>query len=337
MRASAALAKYDHACRAIAEAKTVDEAKDIRDKAVALAVYARQAKNRDLEADAVEIRMRATRRLDQLRVSQKESAGLNTGARGTGTSVRVDEKPTLAEQGVDKNLAHQARKLGALSDGQFEQFVDGAREAVSRAIRGAINHDDKAGRRAKREQQLAAKQTALPNKLYGVIYADPEWRFEPYSRETGMDRAADNHYPTSETDLICTRPVGDIAADDAVLFLWATVPMLQDALRVVAAWGFVYKSHAVWKKDKVGTGYWFRNQHELLLVGTKGNIPAPAPGSQFSSVLEHATARHSEKPDQVYMMIEAYFPNLPKIELNARSAREGWDAWGYEAPSARSA
>jgi N6-adenosine-specific RNA methylase IME4 len=187
--------------------------------------------------------------------------------------------------------------------------------------------------RADRELDLAAKQVALPDRKFGVILADPEWRFEPYSRETGMDRAVDNHYPTSVSNVIADRPVQQIAADDAVLFLWATVPMLPDALRVMAAWGFEYKSHCVWAKDRVGTGYWFRNQHELLLVGTKGSVPAPAMGTQIASLVSAPVGRHSEKPAAFYELIEGYFPTLPKIELNARTARPGWDAWGYEAPA----
>src|SRR5262245_19238351 len=106
------LARYDAACRALAEARSVDEIKDIRDKAIAMAAYARQAKNRDLEADAVEIRMRATRRLDQLRQAQKDTVGLSVGTRGSHVKgARVDDKPTLGSQGIDKNLAHQARVL----------------------------------------------------------------------------------------------------------------------------------------------------------------------------------------------------------------------------------
>ena len=92
-----------------------------------------------------------------------------------------------------------------------------------------------------------------------------------------MDRVGrNNHYPTSVTDIIAERNVPDIAADDCVLFLWATGPMIREALMVMEAWGFEYKSHAVWDKIHIGTGYWFRNSHELLLVGTKGDIPAPA-------------------------------------------------------------
>jgi N6-adenosine-specific RNA methylase IME4 len=190
----------------------------------------------------------------------------------------------------------------------------------------------KADRRAQRELDLAAAQTALPSQRYGVIVADPEWRFEPYSRETGMDRAADNHYPTSATEVIADRAVLDIAADDCVLFLWATVPMLRDAFRVMEAWGFEYKSHAIWDKVHIGTGYWFRNRHELLLVGTRGSIPAPAMGDQFASVMTIARKEHSAKPEQFLELIEQYFPNLPKIELNRRGPpRLGWDAWGNEA------
>jgi phage N-6-adenine-methyltransferase len=126
-----ALVRYEAACRAVADAKTVDEVKDIRDKSVAMAAYARQAKNRDLEADAVEIRMLATRRLDQMRQAQKETVGLNTGSQGR----RVDEKPTLASQGIDKNLAHQARTLGALSEDKFEAAVSDARQAVTSDVR----------------------------------------------------------------------------------------------------------------------------------------------------------------------------------------------------------
>lgn len=190
----------------------------------------------------------------------------------------------------------------------------------------------KAERRAQRERELASVQTALPEKRYGVIVADPEWRFEPYSRETGMDRAADNHYPTSATEIIAERDVPSIAADDCVLFLWATVPMLFEAGDVMKAWGFEYKSHAVWDKVHIGTGYWFRNRHEILLVGTKGDIPAPAMGEQFASVLTIARKEHSAKPEQFLEMIEHYFPNVPKIELNRRGPpRLGWDAWGLEA------
>jgi N6-adenosine-specific RNA methylase IME4 len=188
----------------------------------------------------------------------------------------------------------------------------------------------KQARRSTRERELGARQAALPNgRRYGVIVADPEWRFEPWSRESGMDRAADNHYPTSVTEVIAARDVASIAADDSVLFLWATSPMLPQALMVMGAWGFDYRSQVIFAKDRIGTGYWFRNKHELLLVGVRGKIPAPAPGRQFASLIDAPVGEHSVKPDSFLEMIEAYYPTLPKIELNARRRRDGWSVWGY--------
>jgi N6-adenosine-specific RNA methylase IME4 len=195
--------------------------------------------------------------------------------------------------------------------------------------RGGAKRPSKAERRAERERELGEFQVALPDKRYGVIVADPAWRFEPYSRETGMDRAADNHYATTATDVIKALPVPRIAADDCVLFLWATAPMLYDALCVMAAWEFKYQTCAVWDKIHMGTGYWFRNRAELLLLGTRGNPPCPAMGEQFANLFAVARTKHSEKPEQILEVIESYFPNLPKIELNRRGpARPGWDGWG---------
>ena len=224
-----------------------------------------------------------------------------------------------------------------------EQFEDMAADGIihPEMERADVSRRLKTARRETRERALGEKQAALPQQKYGVIVADPEWRFEPWSRKTGMDRAADNHYPTSCTEVIAARDVPSIAAPDCVLFLWATAPMLPHALLVMEAWGFEYKSHCVWSKltpagkPAIGTGYWFRNCHELLLVGTRGNIPAPAPGTQEHSIMEDVVGKHSEKPNCFLELIEDLFPTLPKIELNRRGpARDGWDAWGNESESA---
>lgn len=265
-------------------------------------------------------------------VTQADAARLlNVSPRSVRSAKVVQETGTpeiqrAVEQGIlSVSSGEQASKLEPETQ---REIAKEAEAGHGNAVRTTI----KKKARAAKENKLAEKQRALPTEKFGVIYADPEWRFEVYSRDSGMDRAADNHYPTSNTLDIITRPVADIAAADAVLFLWATAPMLPHAFKVMSAWGFTYKSHCIWNKDRIGTGYWFRNKHELLLVGTRGNIPAPAMGDQAHSVIDAPVGKHSAKPEAFLEMIEGYFPNLPKIELNRRGpARPGWSAWGNEA------
>jgi N6-adenosine-specific RNA methylase IME4 len=226
------------------------------------------------------------------------------------------------------SFKHHA-EVAALPAVEADRLLDSAEPAQLSA--GDLRNAVKRVRRETREVELAGRITALPNRRYGVVLADPEWRFEPWSRATGMDRSADNHYPTSPLETIKARDVPSIAAEDCVLFLWATAPMLPQALEVIAAWGFAYRSHFVWVKDVAGTGYWNRNRHELLLIGVRGAVPCPAPGEQWDSVIEAPAGAHSAKPAAVHEMIEAYFPTLPKTELNRRGPpRPGWDAWGNE-------
>jgi N6-adenosine-specific RNA methylase IME4 len=237
----------------------------------------------------------------------------------------VPEIVTAVEQG------HLAVSLGARA---AKMSAEDQAEVAARAAKGEINVVRKVIKqkiRKEKELRLGAKQIALPQKKYGVILADPEWKFETWSQLGLVNTSPDNHYPTSALAEIKARDVASISADDCVLFLWGTVPMTPQALEVMAAWGFRYVTNFAWVKDHPGTGYWNRNQHETLFIGTKGKPPAPAPGTQWSSVIFAPVGEHSEKPERVLEMIEAYFPTLPKIELNRRgAARAGWDAWGNE-------
>lgn len=328
------LVKYDAACRAIADAKRVDDVKSIKDKAEAMRAYARQIKNPQLEADAWEIRKRAEARLGELSAALEKAHKIGQGKKVQFPADGKLKAQTLKAAGISTSAANRYEQFSRLPIREQEKRIAKGRAAIEEGKSVAdiiITQGDKKEKRAEREQELAQRIIALPATKAGVIVADPEWRFEPWSRETGMDRAADNHYPTSVLDVIKSRDVASIAAKDCVLFLWATVPMLPHALAVMEAWGFDYRSHFVWNKDRIGTGYWNRNKHELLLVGVRGNIPAPAMGEQWHSVIDASVGEHSAKPECFLELIEQYFPNLPKIELNRRgAARPRWDAWGNE-------
>jgi N6-adenosine-specific RNA methylase IME4 len=185
-------------------------------------------------------------------------------------------------------------------------------------------------RRIEQHAKLAALSnatTAWPTgQRFPIIYADPPYRYE---NERSISRAPENHYPTVPAEEICALPVSDLATPDAVLFLWTPAPILLEALDIMRAWGFEYVTHAVWAKDKIGLGTYLRHQHELLLIGRRGNHIARGPLS--SSVIHAPRREHSRKPDEAYEIIERMYPELPKIELFARGKREGWAAWGNQA------
>lgn len=162
---------------------------------------------------------------------------------------------------------------------------------------------------------------------YDLILADPPWR---YGFSKTKNRRIENHYPTMTLQDIMALPVSDLVADDCVLYLWATGPKLLEALEVMKAWGFEYVTQAVWDKEKIGMGYYFRGQHELLLIGKRGKPPVPAPGSRVSSVIRERRGKHSAKPQIVYDILEKMYPAANKVELFARDVRAGWDAWGNE-------
>jgi N6-adenosine-specific RNA methylase IME4 len=249
---------------------------------------------------------------------------------------------------VGKESVKRAKKVLDKGSPELADAVESGKIAVSVAAKIAdLDHEQqqqiiadprpdqaiKKVARQEKEQALAGKaigQSLAVNKsLYGVIYADPPWRYETFS-ENGMDRSADNHYPTMSMFDMLTLDVP--AADNCVMFMWATVPMLPEAIDLLDAWGFEYKSHICWIKDRIGTGYWTRNKHELLLIGVKGKVPAPAMGTQPPSVIELPLGRHSEKPAFFADMIANLYPSTPKLEMFARIGRLGWDVVGNEAP-----
>lgn len=186
-------------------------------------------------------------------------------------------------------------------------------------------------KRIKRINEIAQNNTPLDDLdcLYPVIYADPPWRYEHAQSAT---REIENHYPTMSLDEICALPVGDLATDPAILFLWATSPKLAEAMQVIEAWGFTYRSCMVWDKERIGMGYYARQQHELLLIAARGEMPVPEDGNRPASVQRiKRNENHSEKPCEFRQIIERMYPELPRIELFARQAIDGWARWGNQA------
>lgn len=181
--------------------------------------------------------------------------------------------------------------------------------------------------------------TPLPDKKYSIIYADPPWSYQ----NRGTRAAASKHYDTMTIEDIKRMGVGaaggGIANEDCVLFMWATFPMLREALDVIEAWGFSYKTVAFnWVKQNrngngifMGLGNWTRSNSEICLLATKGK-PKRISGSVRSVVLS-PLQQHSRKPAEIRDRIVELMGDLPRIELFARETAPGWDSWGNEVPA----
>jgi len=179
----------------------------------------------------------------------------------------------------------------------------------------------------KEHQQQAINLANAPEK-YDLVYADPPWQ---YDHPISDSRKIENHYPTMLLADICKLKVP--AGDNAVLILWSPSSMVHHALDVIKSWGFDYRTTMVWVKPSIGPGQWVRARHEMLFIAIKGDIQTPAGADKPDSVMEFPRREHSQKPDEVYDIIEAMFPELRKIELFARNEREGWASWGDQQTS----
>lgn len=271
--------------------------------------------------------------------SAAAAAMLNVSERSVATARKVQEHgaPELVAA-VDSGMASvsAAAEIAQVPhDQQREIVAKGEKEilAAAKAIR-AEKAVISRGERLQKIDEISRGNTALDTATkYPVIYADPPWRYENPPMGAG-NRAIENHYPTMTLEEICAMPVAELAADDAMLYLWATAPKLAECLEVVKAWGFEYRTNIVWDKEKIGMGYHARNQHEILLICKRGNIPPPQAGKQPSSVHREARTAHSAKPSFYYEMIEEAYSGLQKIELFCRSPRQGWAVWGNQSGDA---
>ncbi|QXZ79637.1 MT-A70 family methyltransferase [Rhizobium sp. L51/94] len=298
--------------------------------------------------------MVAARIVDWENGMNQTTGGAHVHAREAGRRLSISERAVKAakrirEHGID-TLVH-AMEQGSISITVGETISHLQREAQEEVLRSEKKHIKALAKAFRAEDQKIKHDVRLAHmahvvtkgettagvvsQKFPVIYADPPWKFGVHSEVTGREKSAENHYPTMPTDDICAlwEKIGAPAKRDAVLFLWATNPMLPDGLRVMEAWGFKYVHHWIWDKQIAGTGYWGRDRHELLLIGRRGDPATPLMGSQPETVYAEGKGRHSAKPDYYAETIERLYPAMPRLEMFCRSPRPGWTAWGFEASS----
>lgn len=324
---SETLAQLSRLRQELAKATTFDEVKTIVDKAEALRVLAKRiGASLETQNQIAEDRLRAERLGgEMLRDGERQRQG-----RPKKTLQPARFLPKLSEIGIEQTQAHRWQQLAGIPKKDFDRLIretlETDNEELTRALLlGWAKEQAKQTRRKERIKKITELSTLGQ---YPVIYADPPWEYDFMSVDAWK---VENHYPTMATEDICALPVFDVATEDAILFLWATAPKLVDAIQVIRAWDFTYKTCAIWDKKWTGMGNYFRIQHELLLIATRGEIPPPITKNRPASIVRHKrSTTHSEKPDVFYDIIEAMYPELPKLELFARTPREGWINWGNE-------
>lgn len=330
---SRSLELLESARRAIAEADSVDELKQLSDQAEALRVYAKRAgENLAIQNQCAEAKLRAERKAGEiLAAAPKHRGGGDHRLQAT-----TGGPPKLQDLGVTKDQSHRWQTVAKVPEPEFEAHVQAVNangdELTTAGVVQLAKDRDRTQRRDEkraRSEALAASPTPVVVDRYPVLCADPPWRYDANS--TPDTRSIENHYPTMTAEDLGALEIP--ADDDAVLFMWATSPKLAEALKLIDTWGFTYRTCMVWVKDKIGMGYYARQRHELLLIAKRGDIATPDPEDRPDSVIQAPRLAHSAKPQEAYDAIVRMYPDLPRIELFARGAREGWAVWGNEAPA----
>lgn len=221
--------------------------------------------------------------------------------------------------GVSRSTAQRVTSLKRRSSRLFNQVANGELSAA------------KASRILTKVNRIVFRVAGT----YDVILADPPWDYKGVSGDMGdaTDINPRTHYPTADMDEIKGMDVQAVANKDAALFLWSPACFVHEAIQVAKAWGFSYRTGAIWHKQGtgfgggIGWGGWLMVQHEHLLICTRGGC-SPEAVNQMPSVFQAEVTKHSAKPDLVREWIGKMFPNARKLELFARNRPEGWTVWG---------
>ena len=328
-----ALVLRDQAKYQLAQIKDLETGIEYLNKVKAIEVWAKaEKKDAELQNVIAEQKLRTQRILGKL---LKDDPDVKQGGSTSRSS-------SLKEYGLNWDESSTFQKIAGIPQDVFDQEVKTAQAqttkrielTTSRLLRVAkqIEAEEKRNQYAERVATEARSKNFVDitntDKKFRVIYADPAWSYNDKQDTTQLGGAA-KHYDTMSTNAICELPIP--SADDAVLFLWVTSPLLEDGLRVIKEWGFKYKTSFVWNKIKHNMGHYNSVRHEFLLVATKGSC-TPDNNKLYNSVQSiERNDNHSEKPIQFLDIIDDLYWEGDKIELFCRAIKkDGWYGWGNE-------
>ena len=307
---------FTKAAQMLAEADTIQKAKELKSLAITAADWARR---KGMGEAAIQhcknYAMEAEHKMGEMLLATKRAKAPNPKpSKDRRLHDVTDDSPTLKELGLSKRESAEAQRLALLPAPVFEAIRNGKKSRV-------------AAKREVQRQEAIEKAGKLPIGKFRVLYTDPPWNYgDQLTKEYGPTQF---HYPAQTIKELCALPIRECTAPDAVLFLWVTSPLLEESFAVINAWGFTYKSSFVWDKVKHNMGHYNSVRHEFLLICTRGSCTPDNP-KLFDSVQSVERTRHSAKPAEFREIIETLYPHGKRLELFAREKTKGWEVYGNE-------
>lgn len=316
------LINWNEMKRAIQKCCDIDEIKLIRDKAEAIRyalILAKESPEHIRKAE--EFKVRAERRAGELLKEQVRKPEEGRPKKGL-------EVLTLINMEIRKDQSSNWQCIAGIPEEIFENYIQTKKEITTS---GAV----KLARKLERENEFGGTPK-LPEGKYNLFYVDPPWKYGDKLIE-GYG-AAEHHYTSMTTQELCDLDIKSIVADNAVLFLWVTSPILEECFSVINGWGFKYKASFIWDKVKHNWGHYNSVRHEFLLICIKGTFLPQSKELHDSVISIERSKEHSEKPEYFRELIERMYPNGKWIELFARCDKKGkkkleergWSLWGAQ-------
>lgn len=323
----------EDAARMLSQATTIDEIKDIRDKAEAIRAYYRQV-GAGLEAQnaAAKIKIMSERKIGELLAS----SGLRPGRPKNGNTMLP---LSLDDLGIEKMQSSRWQQMASVPAAAFEGHVakseSEGRELTSSSVLKLAKKSTPEVPVSQASPEVAAgcfsdlQELIDDGKKYGCIYADPPWKYSNKATRANVEAIYDG---TMDIAALKAMRVEDLAADDAHLHLWTTNAFMPYAFGLMEKWGFEYRSCFVWVKPQMGIGNYWRVSHEFMLLGIRGDAKRFNNHSQMSWRSIDRT-KHSAKPDEIRDTLRLVSPG-PYLELFGRKAVSGWDVFGNQIETA---
>lgn len=325
------LVKWNAAKKAIVEAKSIDEVKGIRDKAMAMQAYAKQiGESLEVQNDICEIKLRAERRAGEM---LKETE-LNKGRPSEKGLHDVTVITKLSDLGIDKHESSRWQKIAGIPEKQFESLINEVKEdnkeLTESFLLSTVKKIDRIDKIEKQKKAIEKGELPLPKGTFEIIVMDPPW---PYSRDgTSYDPTGNRAMvPYPEMSMEKLEEIYIPGSEDCVLWLWTTNAFMKDAYHLLKVWGFEDKTILTWNKEFLGAGWWLRNITEHCILAVKGEPRKKGffDNKKWTTLISEKRTQHSVKPELFYKLVDEVCTGR-KLDYFARKKRDGWEVWGDE-------